>query len=55
MGTTLTMAFQLGAQLCIVHVGDSRAYLYRDGELHQLTQDHTLVAEMVRGGAHPQG
>jgi PPM family protein phosphatase len=51
MGTTLTMAFQLGAQLCIVHVGDSRAYLFRDGELHQLTQDHTLVAEMVRRGA----
>jgi serine/threonine protein phosphatase PrpC len=51
MGTTLTMAFQLGAQLCIVHVGDSRAYLYRAGQLHQLTQDHTLVAEMVRSGA----
>lgn len=51
MGTTLTMAFQLGAQLCIVHVGDSRAYLYRDGQLHQLTKDHTLVAEMVRSGA----
>ena len=51
MGTTLTMAFQLGAQLCIVHVGDSRAYLYRDNELHQLTKDHTLVAEMVRAGA----
>ena len=42
MGTTVTMAFHLGAQLCVVHVGDSRAYLYRDGELHQLTQDHTL-------------
>jgi protein phosphatase len=51
MGTTLTMAFQLGAQLCIVHVGDSRAYLYRAGELHQLTQDHTVVAELVRAGA----
>jgi protein phosphatase len=51
MGTTLTMAFQLGAQLCIVHVGDSRAYMYRGGQLHQLTQDHTLVAEMVRSGA----
>ncbi|HYN09579.1 MAG TPA: protein phosphatase 2C domain-containing protein [Vicinamibacterales bacterium] len=54
MGTTVTMAFQLGAQLCVVHVGDSRAYLFRDRELHQLTQDHTLVAEMVRSGAlHP--
>jgi serine/threonine protein phosphatase PrpC len=51
MGTTLTMAFQLGAQLCIVHVGDSRAYIYRDGQLHQLTKDHTLVAELVRTGA----
>jgi serine/threonine protein phosphatase PrpC len=51
MGTTLTMAFQLGAQLCIVHVGDSRAYMYRDGQLHQLTKDHTLVAELVRTGA----
>ena len=48
MGTTVTMAFHLGAQLCVVHVGDSRAYLYRDGELHQLTQDHTLMADMVR-------
>jgi PPM family protein phosphatase len=45
------MAFHLGAQLCVVHVGDSRAYVYRDGELHQLTQDHTLMADMVRRGA----
>ena len=51
MGTTVTMAFHLGAQLCVVHVGDSRAYLYRDRELYQLTEDHTLVAEMVRSGA----
>ena len=51
MGTTLTMAFQLGTQLCIVHVGDSRAYLYRTGKLHQLTHDHTVVAELVRSGA----
>jgi len=50
MGTTLTVAFQLGAQLCIVHVGDSRAYLYRAGQLHQLTKDHTVVAELVRSG-----
>jgi PPM family protein phosphatase len=50
MGTTVTMAFHLGAQLCVVHVGDSRAYVYRDGELHQLTQDHTLMADMVRSG-----
>jgi len=50
MGTTVTMAFQLGAQLCVVHVGDSRAYLYREQELHQLTKDHTVVAELVRSG-----
>ena len=50
MGTTVTMAFQLGAQLCVVHVGDSRAYLYRDRQLHQLTKDHTLVADLVRSG-----
>jgi serine/threonine protein phosphatase PrpC len=50
MGTTVTMAFHLGAQLCVVHVGDSRAYLYRDEALHQLTQDHTLMADMVRNG-----
>jgi len=51
MGTTLTMAFQLDAQLCVVHVGDSRAYLYADSELYQLTHDDTLMAEMVRRGA----
>jgi protein phosphatase len=51
MGTTVTMAFHLDRQVCVVHVGDSRAYLYRGGELHQLTQDHTLTAEMVRTGA----
>jgi len=51
MGTTLTMAFQLDAQLCVVHVGDSRAYLYGDNELYQLTHDDTLIAEMLRGGA----
>jgi PPM family protein phosphatase len=50
MGTTVTMAFNLGAQLCVVHVGDSRAYLYRDGQLDQITQDHTVTAEMVRSG-----
>ena len=54
MGTTLTMAFQLDAQVCLVHVGDSRAYLYRAGQLHQLTKDHTVVAELVRAGALQQ-
>jgi serine/threonine protein phosphatase PrpC len=50
MGTTVTMAFQLGAQLCVVHAGDSRAYLHRQHELHQLTEDHTVVADMIRSG-----
>lgn len=51
MGTTVTMAYHLDAQLCVVHVGDSRAYLFREDELHQLTRDHTLIADMVRSGA----
>lgn len=50
MGTTLTMAYSLDTELYVVHVGDSRAYIYRAGQLDQLTEDHTLVAEMVRGG-----
>jgi len=55
MGTTVTMAFQLDTQLCVVHVGDSRAYLYADGELYQLTRDDTLMAEMVlRGDLQPE-
>jgi serine/threonine protein phosphatase PrpC len=51
MGTTMTLAYHLDAQLCIVHVGDSRAYVYRDDELHQLTRDHTLIADLVSSGA----
>lgn len=51
MGTTVTMAFHLSGQVCLVHAGDSRAYLHRAGVLHQLTQDHTLIAEMVRQGS----
>ena len=50
MGTTVTMAFHLAAQFCVVHAGDTRAYLYRDGELHQLTRDHTVIADMIRSG-----
>jgi protein phosphatase len=50
MGTTVTMAYHLDEQLCVVHVGDSRAYVYRDGELHQLTRDHTFIADLVRSG-----
>ena len=51
MGTTITMAFHLGTKVCLVHAGDSRAYLHRDGVLEQMTQDHTLVAELVRQGS----
>ena len=51
MGTTLTMAYHLGTQLCVVHVGASRAYIYRDDQLHQITHDHTLMADLVRSGA----
>ena len=51
MGTTMTMAYQLEAQLCVVHVGDSRAYVWRNDELHQVTRDHTLIADLVRSGA----
>ena len=50
MGTTLTLAYHYGAELLVIHVGDSRAYLFRDETLRQLTQDHTVVAEMVRRG-----
>lgn len=50
MGTTLTMAYSLGTDLFVAHVGDSRCYLYRGGELHQLTRDHTLVGELVQKG-----
>jgi serine/threonine protein phosphatase PrpC len=50
MGTTLTMAFAVDWRLLVAHAGDSRCYLLSQGELHQLTQDHTKVAEMVRLG-----
>jgi protein phosphatase len=50
MGTTLTAAYLDDGQLAIAHVGDSRAYLMRDGELTRLTQDHSLVDELVRQG-----
>ena len=51
MGTTLTMAYSLGTDLFLVHAGDSRAYLYHDGTLQQLTRDHTLVQLLINGGA----
>ncbi len=50
MGTTLTAALAGEGSLTLAHVGDSRAYLLRDGDLVQLTQDHSWVGEMVRRG-----
>jgi PPM family protein phosphatase len=62
MGTTMTVALVEDNRVAIGHVGDSRAYLIRDGRLEQLTDDHSLVAELVRSGkltpeeaeTHPQ-
>jgi protein phosphatase len=62
MGTTVTLAIVENGTVAIGHVGDSRAYLVREGKLEQLTQDHSLVAELVRSGrlspeeadTHPQ-
>ena len=50
MGTTLTMAYSVGPDLFIAHAGDSRAYLFHDGTLEQVTQDHTLVQALVKTG-----
>src|SRR5450755_4397691 len=50
MGTTLTAAYLNGDDLVIAHVGDSRAYLFRDETLRRLTEDHSLVEELVRRG-----
>ena len=50
MGTTLTAAFSVGVNLFIIHLGDSRAYLYRNGELLRLTRDHTMAQAMADAG-----
>ena len=52
MGTTMTVALvdRAGAKITFGHVGDSRAYRVRDGRLEQLTDDHSLVGELVRSG-----
>jgi protein phosphatase len=50
MGTTLTAAWLEGETVTIAHVGDSRAYLLHGGELHQLTEDQTVVQDMVNEG-----
>ncbi|MDH6109065.1 serine/threonine protein phosphatase PrpC [Kitasatospora sp. MAP12-15] len=61
-GTTLTALLWSGSQLALVHIGDSRAYLLRDGELYQITHDHTHVQSLIDEGrlsadeaaSHPQ-
>jgi PPM family protein phosphatase len=50
MGTTLTIAVSLGYDLLIGHIGDSRAYLMRNKELHQVTNDHTLAQTLIDAG-----
>ncbi len=50
MGTTVTAAYLDADAVSLAHVGDSRAYLLRDGELTRLTEDHSLVEELLRGG-----
>jgi PPM family protein phosphatase len=50
MGTTLTLAFISGHKLFVLHAGDSRCYLLRKGLLRQITEDHTIVAELARRG-----
>jgi len=50
MGATLTMAFAVDWTLFVAHAGDCRAYLFSQGDLRQLTRDHTVAAELVRRG-----
>ena len=50
MGTTLTFLWEDQEQVLLAHVGDSRAYLVREGSLRQITDDHSVVAELMRNG-----
>jgi protein phosphatase len=50
MGTTMTLAFSLGPDLVLAHIGDSRAYLLRGGQLYQLTRDHTFTQQLLAAG-----
>jgi protein phosphatase len=50
MGTTLTGAYTVGPEAFVAHVGDSRAYLFHDGKLTQLTRDHTLAQQCLDAG-----
>ena len=50
MGTTLTAVLWRGGRIALIHVGDSRAYLLREGELSQITHDHTYVQTLIDAG-----
>jgi protein phosphatase len=54
MGTTFTASYTFGDDLFILHVGDSRAYLFRNGKLNQITHDHTVAQELADRGDIPQ-
>ncbi|WP_026893907.1 Stp1/IreP family PP2C-type Ser/Thr phosphatase [Clostridiisalibacter paucivorans] len=62
MGTTITLAYIYDDNIYIGHIGDSRAYLFRNNKLIQITEDHSLVAQLVKNGTiseeeaanHPQ-
>ncbi|MEO7734957.1 MAG: PP2C family serine/threonine-protein phosphatase [Kofleriaceae bacterium] len=51
MGTTLTAMLVHGGRAHVVHAGDSRCYVFRDGQLRQLTDDHSWIAEQLRAGS----
>ena len=55
MGTTLTAALLEDVRMCVAQVGDSRAYLLRDGEMKKLTKDQTLLASLEEQGKLPKG
>ncbi|MBQ7519056.1 MAG: serine/threonine-protein phosphatase, partial [Clostridia bacterium] len=50
MGTTLTVLWDAGDHVLLGHVGDSRAYVYMQGRLRQVSKDHSMVGEMLRAG-----
>lgn len=55
MGTTVVLTISLPETVTIAHVGDSRCYLYTDNELKQVTEDHSLVNELIRSGQISEG
>ncbi len=55
MGTTLTMGYVFGNKIIVGHVGDSRAYIIKDGKTSQITQDHSLVQELILEGRITEG